>query len=275
MPDATSQQGQHEAAVHAEAAPASCAAPAAECPRQAAALAKPASSQDAAAQQECAWQVYTQHGSADQANSAPLPQRLADEMEVDDELVDIGVPAAASPVPPDEGSGAIQLLSRSQWRCLAWDALTTVTGCSRAVPRQIADKVADDLSSIGVLGGVPLGGNGGFAGKARRRIEAVCLQHLAGEGSAGCSRAVSRADVSSMAGVVAPASSIESPQVTLTLSLTANLVLSLTQSPTPSILKLLSNFVTLHGAGTRAALLTIPVVRLMVTQPCASHVAAA
>jgi hypothetical protein len=203
--------------------------------------------------------------SSDQHRSAPLSQQgPEEEVHVGEGLVDIGVPAVSGPAPPGQdpaaGDAVEKLLLRGQQRGVAWDALTTIAGCSRAVPSRFVDDLADDLSSVNNNDGAPFGGNGS-ARSARRRSEAACLRHLAGHGADGCSRAVSRADVTNMADAITPASSIEWLQVTLTATILSH------SGFIPKITHSMAQAHDLHH-------LVVPDVFWKGTQPCAPCVLA-
>ena len=203
MPDVAPQQGAAcaeaaapaEAAAHAEPASASRVALAAGWQGQVAVGAKAARSQDHVAQQE-----------------------YADAMPVDDDLVDIRVPAAIGPVSPggDAAVGhAVESLLIARQRDLYWDALAAARGCSRAVACQAVDVMADMRSSDSADDGGGASGANDRAGSAWRRTMAACWRRLAGDGAAGCSRAVSTADVAMVADVLFSASSIKHPKVNL------------------------------------------------------------
>ncbi len=114
-----------------------------------------------------------------------------------------------------EADTAADLLVGAAMRKQARQMLAEGAGCSRAVPQHA---VAINASLRGLDAAAPSGGwlriSKGPALASRRQVAAACWRKLADD--RGCTRAVSRRDIASLAGMLSPAGwVVEAPQVSL------------------------------------------------------------
>jgi len=154
--------------------------------------------------------------------SGAAPQRRAQPEGVMQHDADIGMEADdvdieatdTDAAPAEYDAAASALVARLALRKEARALLAPVAGCSRAVPQHAIALIAGLWDSqSAVLGGVDAINSLADATQ-RRRVAAACWRDQAER--RGCSRAVSRADVTALVGLLSPAdSSVEPPQVSL------------------------------------------------------------
>ncbi len=175
------------------------------------------------------WQTLGSSGRAPAAVSCPDASAVAaaavtatpqdpthdNHLESDEVDVETGDPIALPVTWDDVARGAYRPAAQLQNRARA--ALAAVAGCSRAVPQHAVALLAS-LRGTGAAV-LPDGGDHSDAAEvpcriARHRMVAACWQHHADQ--QGCARAVSRAEVASLIGLLSHASrGVERPQVRL------------------------------------------------------------